>query len=103
MDPPWMTGKLKSMIQEKNLFYKKYLKPNNEETLQVLYQIYERVRLAIEDSKKKYYEKFLNKLSNDKLNGKCYWTILKCFFNGKKTARSTDLLNCNVKTCVKTD
>ena len=28
-DPPRITSKLKSMIQEKNLLYKKYLKPNN--------------------------------------------------------------------------
>ena len=83
-DPPWITRKLKSMIQEKNLFYKKYLKPNNQETFQAFSQIQERVRLAIEDSKKKYYEKLSNKLSNDKLNGKCYQTILKHFFNGKK-------------------
>ena len=64
--------------------YKKYLKPNNQETFQVFSQIQERVRLAIEDSKKKYYEKLSNKLSNDKLNGKCYWTILKRFLTVKK-------------------
>ena len=52
------------MIQEKNLFYKKYLKPNNQETFQVFSQIQERVRLAIEDSKKKCYKKHSNKLSN---------------------------------------
>ena len=84
-DPPCITKKTKSMIQEKNLFYKKYLKPNNQETFQAFSQVQERVRLAIEDSKKKkYYEKLSNKLSNDKFNGKCYWTILKRFFNGKK-------------------
>ena len=38
-DPPWITSKLKSMIQEKNLFYKKDLKPNNQETLQAFSQI----------------------------------------------------------------
>ena len=83
-DPPWITRKLKSMIQEKNLFYKKYLKPNNQETFQAFSQIQERVRLAIEDSKKKYYKKLSNKLSNDNFYGECYWTILKHFFNGKK-------------------
>ena len=57
-DPPWITRKSKSMIQEKNLFYKKYLKPNNQETFQAFSQIQERVRLAVEDSKKKYYENF---------------------------------------------
>ena len=70
--------------KRKKSFYKKYLKPSNQETFQAFSQIQERVRLAIDDSKKKYYEKLSNKLSNDKLNGKCYWTILKRFFNGKK-------------------
>ena len=50
-DPPWITSKLKSMIQEKNLLWKKSLKPNNQETLQAFSQIQERVRLAFEDSK----------------------------------------------------
>ena len=50
------------MIHEKNLFYKKYLKSNNQETLQAFSQIQERVRLAIEVSKKKYHEKLSNKL-----------------------------------------
>ena len=52
-DRPWITRKLKSLILEKNLFYEKYLKTNNQETLQAFSQIQERVRLAIEDSKKK--------------------------------------------------
>ena len=38
---------------------------------------------SIEDSKKKYHKKLSNKLLDDKLNGKCYWTILKRFINGK--------------------
>ena len=76
-DPTWITSKL-------NVLYNKYLKPNYQETFKAFSQIRERDRLAIEDSKKKYYEKLSNKLSNDKFNGKCYWTILKHFFNGKK-------------------
>ena len=39
--PPWITRKLKSMIQEKKLFYKKYLKPNNQETFPAFSQIQE--------------------------------------------------------------
>ena len=46
-DPPWITSKLKSMIHEKNLFYKKYLIPNNKETFQAFSQIQVRVRLAL--------------------------------------------------------
>ena len=44
-NPSWITSKLKGMIQEKNLFCKKYLKPTNQETLQQFTQIQERVRL----------------------------------------------------------
>ena len=39
--PPWITRKLTSMIQEKKLFYKKYLKPNNQETFPAFSQIQE--------------------------------------------------------------
>ena len=46
-DPPWITRKLKNMIQKKILFYKKCLKPNNQETFQTFSKIQERVRLAI--------------------------------------------------------
>ena len=58
------------MIQEKNLFYKRYLKPNKQKTLLAFYQVQERVRQAFEDLKKKYYERLSKKLFNDKLNGK---------------------------------
>ena len=67
-DSPLITSKLKSMIQEKNLFYKKYLKSHSRETLQAYFQIQERVRLAIGDFKMKYYGKLSNKLLSDKLN-----------------------------------
>ena len=53
IEPSLSTSKLKSVIQEKN---KKHLKPNNQETLQAFSQIQERVRQAIEYSKKKKYE-----------------------------------------------
>lgn len=63
-DPPWITSKLKNVILEKKLFYKKHLKPNNQEILQAFSSIHERVRLDIENSKKKYYKKLSDKLWN---------------------------------------
>ena len=66
------------------MLHKKYLKPINQETFQAFSQIQERVWLVTEDSKKNYYESNSNKLSNDKLNVKHYWKILKRFFKGKK-------------------
>ena len=61
-DPPWITSKLKNVILEKKIFYKKHLKPNNQEILQAFSSIYERVRLDIENSKEKYYKKLSDKL-----------------------------------------
>ena len=40
-DPPWITSKLKNIIQEKNLLYKNHLKSNNQETFQVFSEIQE--------------------------------------------------------------
>ena len=40
-NPPWITSKLKNVIQGKNLLYKNYLKPNNQETFQVFSEIQE--------------------------------------------------------------
>ena len=60
-DPPWAMSKSRGIIQEKNLFYKKQLKPNNQETLQVFSQIQEWVGLAVEDSEKVLWKKALQK------------------------------------------
>ena len=38
----------------------------------------------IEISKQKYYSKLSRKLGTNKINLKCYWSILKSFFNNKK-------------------
>ena len=48
------------MFHEKNLFSKKYLKSNNQETFQALPQIQVAIRLGIDDSKKIYYERQIN-------------------------------------------
>ena len=85
--PLWLARKLKSTTQEKNLFYKKHLKSNNQETLQAFSKIQEQVGLALKDSKnlsiRKYYENISNKPLNGKFNGKCYWKILKRFLTCK--------------------
>ena len=35
-DPPWITSKLKNIIQEKNLLYKNYIKPNDHTNFQMI-------------------------------------------------------------------
>ena len=75
-DPPRATSKLRGIIQEKNLFYKKQLKPNNQETLQVFSQIQEWVGLAVEDSKKVLWKKSITE--NFQIN---FQTTLKLMEN----------------------
>ena len=83
---------IKKYNPRKNLFYKKHLRPNNQETHQAFSQIQEQIRLVIENFKKKY-ENISNKLSNDRVNEKCYWTILKRFFLTVKYSLYTLLLH----------
>ena len=39
----------------------------------------------VEFSKQKYYPKLSRKLATNKINPKCYWSILKSFLNSKKS------------------
>ena len=42
------------------------------------------LRTSIEISKQKYYLKLSRKITVNKINPKCYWSILKCFLSNKK-------------------
>ena len=44
----------------------------------------ETLRKNIEISKQKYYSILSRKLATDKINPKCYWSILRSFLNNKK-------------------
>ena len=85
-DPPWITRKLKSMIQVKNLFCKKYLKRNNQETFKHFLKFRNQSGWQLRIPRKSIMKNFhINSRMIDKLNGKCYWTNLKCFFNGENS------------------
>ena len=49
----------------------------------------------IEISKEMYYSKLSAKLTNNKINPKCYWTILKTFLNNKKVPCIPPLIHNN--------
>ena len=83
-DPPCVNKKIGGLIPQKNLVYKKQLEKNNSENQRAFSQIQDHVRLSIENSKLKYYQKLSNKLSNDTFKGTCYWNIRKNVFNSKK-------------------
>ena len=83
-DPPWVNNKIKSLIKNKNEYFKNYFNLNNSASVRHLEQMQESLRRNIETSKQKYYSKFSSKLTNKNTNPKCYWSVLKGFLNNKK-------------------
>ena len=84
-DPPWFNSRIKSLLQDKNKFFKSYRK--NKTNLQLLNKLnflQERLNGLITISKNNYYERMANKLNNLQRNSKAYWSLLKCFLNNKK-------------------
>ena len=83
-DPPWINNKIKSLIKNKTEYFKNCVKPNNPESIRHFEQMQDTLRKSIEISKQKYYFKLSRKLAVNKINPKCYWSILKSFLNNKK-------------------
>ena len=83
-DPPWVNNKIKSLIKNKNEYLKNCVKPNNSESIRHFDQIQDTLRTSTEISKQNYYFKLSRKLAVNKINPKCYWSILKSFLGNKK-------------------
>ena len=81
--PPWVNNKIKSLIKNKNEYFKNYFNLNNSASVRHLEQMQEYLRRNIETSKQKY-STLSSKLTNKNTNPKCYWSILKSFLNNKK-------------------
>ena len=94
-DPPWINNKIKSLIKNKNEYFKNCVKPNNSESIRHFEQMQDTLRTSIEISKQKYYFKFSRKLAVNKINPKCYWSILKSFLSNKKIPCVPSLIHNN--------
>ena len=84
-DPPWLTSSIKKKINEKDSFYRSYIQ--NGRSLSDFEKVQEScctINNLILESKKAYYNRLSNKLSNPKTSPKAYWSILKSFFCDKK-------------------
>ena len=82
-DPPWINNKIKSLIKNITEYFKNCVKPNNPDSIRHFEQMQDTLRKSIEISKQKYYFKLSRKLAVNKINPKCYWSILKSFLNNK--------------------
>ena len=83
-DPLRINYKIKSLIKNKNEYFKNDFNLNNSASVRHLEQMQESLRRNIDTSKQKYYSKLSSKLTNKNTNSKCYWSILKSFLNNKK-------------------
>ena len=84
-DPPWTNKEIKQLIEQKNEFYKRFIRSNK--TLLYINQfkaLQDEIGFLIEKSKNYYYSKLSQKLSNKATSSKAYWSILKTFLNDKK-------------------
>ena len=80
-DPPWINNKIKSLIKHKTEYFKNCYKTKDSASIRHLEHMQDSLRRNIEISKQKYYSKLSSKLTSNKINSKCYWSILKTFLN----------------------
>ena len=86
-DPPWMNGKIKHLINEKDFAYKSYCRFNRDVFLFEKFKFLQnQLHVSIENSKQTYYSKLASKLANPATSPKTYWSILKTFLNNKKNS-----------------
>ena len=84
-DPPWITSKIKGLIQKNNFAKKCYFQYNeNIQLFQRFQNIQKFLTGTTEKSKEQYYTRILTKLMNTTTSPKAYWSILKTVLNNKK-------------------
>ena len=69
-DPPWINNKIKSLIKNKNEYFKNCVKTNNSELIRHFEQMQDTLRTSIEISRENYYFKLSRKLAVNKINPK---------------------------------
>ena len=83
-DPPWINNKIKSLIKNKNEYFKNCVKPNNSESVRHFEKMQDTFRTSTEISKQTYYFKLSRKLAVNETDPKCYWSVLKNFLSNEK-------------------
>ena len=84
-DPPWITSKIKGLIQKNNFAKKCYFQNNEDIQLFRRFQNIQKLLTAtIEKSKEQYYTRISTKLMDPTTSPKAYWSILKTVLNNKK-------------------
>ena len=83
-DSPSMNNKILFLTKNKTEYFKNSVKPNSLVPIRHFEQMQEVLQKIIKICKQKYYSKLSKKLLTNKINPKCYWSILKSFLNNKE-------------------
>ena len=82
---PWINKRIKDKINEKNIFYRRYLQNGKLlSDFEIVENLNESINEMILNSKKSYYNRLSKRPSDPKTSPKAYWSILKSFFGHKK-------------------
>ena len=74
-DPPWISNKIKKLINKKNTAYQSYIQNGkNEPSFRVFQAIQNILLCAIEVSKQQYYSRISKKLTDSSTSPKAYWS-----------------------------
>ena len=85
-DPPWKNTRIKNLINDKKVLYKRYLcSGKNTNVFEEFMPLQNKIVNLTNDLRDRYYTRISNKLNDSPVPPKAYWSILKMFLNNKKT------------------
>ena len=85
-DPPWINTRIKNLINDKKILYKKYLRSGKNTKVFEEFKLLQNKSVNLtNDSRDRYYTRISNKLNDSHVSPNAYWSILKMFLNNKKT------------------
>ena len=83
-DPPRLNKNTKNMINYKNAIYKKLIHHNDSHLKLYLRYFQDLIHTKIEQAKRKRFENISHNLSNENVDLKKYWSLVKIILNDKK-------------------
>ena len=89
-DPPWITTRIKNLINDKKILFKKYLRSGkNTKVFEEFKLLQNKIVHLTNHSRGRYYTRISNKLNDSHVSPKAYWSILKMFLNNENNSDSS--------------
>ena len=84
-DKPWMTGRVKKLLRIRNRKHKIFKRTKRESDGNIWKQSRNEAKIAINETKTKYYDNLYGKLQDPTTAPKQYWRIAKSLYGAKKS------------------